>query len=85
MSGKFTRHSFIKYSQNCCGVRYREFCNVAAVLPVTLGLQQTLYEIGEVDGYQLVCLEVLCGDIDNREIVLGYSTASGSAGRELHI
>lgn len=49
------------------------------VLPVTIGLQQTAYTVGEVDDYQLVCLEVLSGDIDGREIIINYLTASGTA------
>ena len=42
-------------------------------------MQQTAYTVGEVDDYQLVCFEVLSGDIDGREIVIDYSTASGTA------
>ena len=48
-------------------------------LPVTIGIQQTAYTVTEVDDYQLVCFEVLSGDIDGREIVIDYSTASGTA------
>ena len=46
-----------------------------------MGLQQTAYTVGEVDGYQLVCFEVLAGDIDGREIVINFSTASGTASK----
>lgn len=42
-------------------------------------MQQTAYTVGEVDDYQLACFEVLSGDIDGREIVIDYSTASGTA------
>ena len=42
-------------------------------------MQQTSYTVGEVDDYQLVCFEVLSGDIDGREIVIHYSTASATA------
>ena len=43
-------------------------------------MQQTAYTVGEVDNYQLVCLGVLSGDIDGREIVITYTTGSGTAG-----
>ena len=43
-------------------------------------MEQTEYTVGEVDDYQLVCLGVLSGDIDSREIVFDYTTASGTAG-----
>lgn len=46
---------------------------------MTVGIQQTTYTVGEVDEYQLVCFEVLSGDIDGREIVFDYSTTSGTA------
>ena len=54
--------------------------NYFTVLSVTIGMMQTEYTVGEVDGYQLVCFGVLSGDIDNREIVFTYSTSSGTAG-----
>ena len=50
------------------------------VLPVTIGMMQTEYTVGEIDGHQLVCFGVLSGDIDNREIVFDYTTSSGTAG-----
>ena len=53
--------------------------SVITALPVTIGMQQTAYTVGEVDDYQLACFEVLSGDIDGREIVIDYSTASGTA------
>ena len=34
----------------------------------------------EVDDVQLVCIGVLSGDVDGREIILRYSTSSGTAG-----
>lgn len=37
--------------------------------------------MGEVDDYQLVCFEILSGDIDGREIVFDYTTASGTASK----
>ena len=46
---------------------------------VTVGMQQTSYTIGEVDEYQLVCFEVLSGDLVGRELVFDYSTTSGTA------
>ncbi|CAI8052156.1 hypothetical protein GBAR_LOCUS28548, partial [Geodia barretti] len=49
------------------------------VLPVTIGMEQTEYTVGEVDDYQLVCFGVLSGNIDSREIVFDYTTASGTA------
>ena len=51
--------------------------NVESALVV--GFQQTAYTIDEVDGYQLVCIQVLSGDVDGREIMLDYSTSSGTA------
>ena len=33
----------------------------------------------EIDSYQLVCVGVLSGDVSGREIMLSYSTASGTA------
>lgn len=64
--------------------------DILAALSVTVGIQQTTYTIGEIDDYQLVCIEVLSGDIDGREIVFDYSTASGSASKhckspEVHV
>ena len=43
-------------------------------------MEQTEYTVGEVDDYQLVCFGVLSGNIDSREIVFDYTTASGTAG-----
>ena len=44
-----------------------------------MGLEHTAYTVDEVDGFQLVCIDVLSGDIDGRDIILHYSTSSGSA------
>ena len=52
---------------------------ICAALSVTVGMLQTAYTVGEVDGYQLVCFGVLSGDIDEREIVISYTTVSGTA------
>ena len=59
-------------------ITFSQYYNVA-VLPVTVGIQQTAYTVDEVDDYQLVCVEVLAGDIDGREVTVNYLTASGSA------
>ena len=47
---------------------------------VTVGVQQTAYTVGEVDGYQLVCFELVSGDLARRELTFDYSTTSGTAG-----
>lgn len=52
---------------------------------MTVGLQQTAYTVTEVDDYQLVCFEVLSGDVDGRELVFDYSTASGTASKLMAI
>ena len=44
-----------------------------------VGLEETAYTVDEVDSYQLVCVGVLSGDVDGREISLSYSTTSGTA------
>ena len=44
-----------------------------------VGLEETAYTVDEVDGFQLVCIDVLSGDVDGREITLNYFTRSGSA------
>jgi hypothetical protein len=46
---------------------------------VTIGLQQTAYTVTEVDEQQLVCFEVLSGDVNGREFVIDYTTSSGTA------
>ena len=48
---------------------------------LVVGFEQTAYTVDEVDGYQLVCIVVLSGDVDGREIVLDYKTSSGTASR----
>ena len=44
-------------------------------------MQQTVYTVTEVDEYQLVCFEVLAGDVEGREIVIDYTTISGTASK----
>ena len=46
---------------------------------LVVGLEETAYTVDEVDSYQLVCVGVLSGDVDGREIMLSYSTTSGTA------
>ncbi|CAI8052154.1 Sodium/calcium exchanger 2 [Geodia barretti] len=46
---------------------------------LVVGLEETAYTVDEVDSYQLVCVGVLSGDVDGREISLSYSTTSGTA------
>ena len=50
---------------------------------VTVGMQQIAYTITEVDEYQLVCFEVLAGDVEGREIVIDYTTISGTASKRI--
>ena len=54
---------------------------ITAAYSVTVGMQQTAYTVTEVDEYQLVCFEVLAGDVEGREIVIDYSTTSGTASK----
>ena len=49
------------------------------VTPITIGVQHTTYSVGEIDGTQAVCIEVISGDTAGREIVINYSTTDGSA------
>jgi hypothetical protein len=57
--------------------------NVATVCiterKLRIGFEKTAYTVSEVDGFQVVCIDVLSGDVDGREIILDYSTSSGSA------
>ena len=48
---------------------------------VTIGLQQTAYTVTEDDEQQLVCFEVLSGDVNGREFVIDYTTSSGTASK----
>ena len=50
---------------------------------LVVGLEETAYTVDEVDSYQLVCIGVLSGDVDGREITLSYSTTSGTACKSL--
>ena len=62
-------------------------CNTfySAATSVTIGLQETSYSVYETDEYQVVCAEVLSGDIAGRNIVIEYSTESDTAeGRLQH-
>ena len=47
--------------------------------PVTIGLQQTAYSVYETDEYQVVCAEVLSGDIAGRNIKIDFITTSDTA------
>ena len=44
-----------------------------------IGLQQTSYTVDEVDGTLALCMEVISGDVDGRNIVINYVTSSGTA------
>ena len=46
---------------------------------VTIGLQKTSYSVYETDEYQVVCAEVLSGDIAGRSIDIEYVTTSDAA------
>ena len=48
---------------------------------MTIGLQQTAYTVTEDDEQQLVCFEVLSGDVNGREFVIDYTTSSGTASK----
>ena len=51
---------------------------------VTIGLQKTSYSVYETDEYQVVCAEVLSGDIAGRSIDISYITESDTAEGEYH-
>lgn len=53
------------------------FCLTAT--PVTIGLQQTAYSVYETDEYQVVCAEVMSGDIAGRNIKIDYETTGDTA------
>jgi hypothetical protein len=46
---------------------------------IVVGFEETAYIVYEVDGYQLVYIDVLSGNVDGREIRLYYCTTSGTA------
>ena len=46
---------------------------------MTIGLQETFYSVYETDEYQVVCAEVLSGDIAGRYIDIEYTTESDTA------
>ena len=51
-----------------------------ACLGLTVGLQHTLYSVGELDGSLEVCSEVLEGTIlANETVLINYITASSDA------
>ena len=65
------------------------YCNgslnmLLAAYSVNVGLQQTTYTVTEVDEQQLVCFEVLSGDVNGREFVIDYTTSSGTASKSFH-
>ena len=56
-----------------------------AATPVTIGLQWTAYSVYETDEYQVVCAEVLSGDIAKQSIEIEYITTSDTAeGDDVH-
>ena len=52
---------------------------VKTATSVTIGLQETSYSVYETDEYQVVCAEVLSGDIAGRSIDINYITESDTA------
>ena len=52
---------------------------LSAATSVTIGLQMTSYSVYETDEYQVVCAEVLSGDIAGRNIDIDYITISDTA------
>ena len=52
---------------------------------MTIGLQQTAYSVYETDEYQVVCAEVLSGDIAGRNIMIDYITTSDTAEGEYYL
>ena len=70
----------LQYNNDITGaglVQHFHFCLTAT--PVTIGLQQTAYSVYETDEYQVVCAEVLSGDIAGRNIEIDYITTSDTA------
>ena len=53
--------------------------STSAATSVTIGLQETSYSVYETDEYQVVCAEVLSGDIAGRSININYITESDTA------
>ena len=53
--------------------------STSAATSVTIGLQETSYSVYETDEYQVVCAEVLSGDIAGRSINIIYITESDTA------
>ena len=52
---------------------------LSAATSVTIGLQMTSYSVYETDEYQVVCAEVLSGDLAGRNINIDYITTSDTA------
>ena len=50
-----------------------------AATPVTVGFQQTAYSVHKTYDYQVVCAEVLSGDIAGRIIKIDYRIANETA------
>ena len=73
--------NYYYYHILCTSTFIHGYMNIISLVDSALvvGFEQTAYTIDEVDGYQLVCIDVLSGDVDGREIVLDYSTTSGTA------
>ena len=46
---------------------------------MTIGLQKTSYSVYETDKYQVVCAEILSGDIAGRSIDISYTTEGDTA------
>ena len=63
----------------CCSIH-----PVATAYLVTVGMQHTRYTVEEVDEYQLVCFEVLFGNVDDRELLIYYTTQDGTASEYSH-
>ena len=57
--------------------KYLSLCSTAT--SVTIGLQKTSYSVYETDEYQVVCAEVLSGDIAGRSIDISYITEGDTA------
>ena len=58
---------------------YNYFYLFSTATPVTIGLQKTSYSVYETDEYQVVCAEVLSGDIAGRSIDISYTTEGDTA------
>lgn len=52
------------------------FLNAAQTV---IGIRQTMYSVRETDSYAAVCIEILSGDANGRNITISYSTSNGTA------